>query len=682
MFGVILKAILNDKDFFSRSVLQNDSAKGNTPRSLQPIYGLLREFFYRLTTEEREHISPIEEKSFRELREFLHMGLPLIKEEWEDYCRREPRFRKEQEELAEFLNSSAKNTDALEKVRRIQRVFFPQGSDLWDEERRSEEEQKLRARRTVKITRPNPAPIADPVREILFTSNILVTLPLPGADENLQPDFKKRVNDVRNEEQKYWYDHPIPLGIDSAKNEALYGMRGLVDMLRFEKERGNVAGETRLTCLLSASTTHDGLHDLVKDYFEGEFRAAGNWEDVDIYLFSETDCRLLIDEVLRPLSDIYFPQKDAEGLYDIFGVDGEYGRHYSFLKAVAALWQVFVNPQIKATFKIDLDQVFDQETLLRETGQTALQLFKTPLWGAEAEDYRGRPVHLGMIAGALVNHDDIEKSLFTPDVTYPDNTAPRGDRLVFYSRLPQALSTKAEMMCRYDGQDIDGKRKALQRIHVTGGTNGVLIDALRRYRPFTPTDIGRAEDQAYLLSVLFEKKPYLRYVHRAGLVMRHDKEAFAREAIRAAQVGKMIGDYVRILQFTFYARALAWPLKETKEMVDPFTGSFITELPFTIVYLRFTFKLLALLEENAQEQAIEFAELGSRRLSAWVGKLSSEKNTWPEKIQRERQAWQLYYDILDRAEQGLAEQDRRVEEIKEKARQIIQQCRLDIWQKS
>ena len=134
-----------------------------------------------------------------------------------------------------------------------------------------------------------------------------------------------------------------------------------------------------------------------------------------------------------------------------------------------------------------------------------------------------------MMAGALVNEKDISASLFTPDVTYP--TPPfKGEDTIFCSRIPQALSTLSEMMTRYDSGDIDGENSCISRIHVTGGTNGILIEALRRYRPFTPVFIGRAEDQAYLLSALFSKDsgPLLRYFHNDGLFMRHDKHAFCR----------------------------------------------------------------------------------------------------------------------------------------------------------
>ena len=106
-----------------------------------------------------------------------------------------------------------------------------------------------------------------------------------------------------------------------------------------------------------------------------------------------------------------------------------------------------------------------------------------------------------MIAGALVNEADLHRSLFTPDVQFPARP-PSPEEHFFFSTLPQALSTEAEMMARYDGSGLDGRRKCIERIHVTGGTNGILIDSWRRHRPFTPTFIGRAEDQAYILSAL------------------------------------------------------------------------------------------------------------------------------------------------------------------------------------
>ena len=111
-----------------------------------------------------------------------------------------------------------------------------------------------------------------------------------------------------------------------------------------------------------------------------------------------------------------------------------------------------------------------------------------------------------------------------------------------------SLGFQAEMMCRYTTRRFDGVKTCIQRVHVTGGTNGILIDSLRRFRPFTPSFIGRAEDQAYLLSAINKVDTSLAYVHKDGLVMRHDKEAFAREAIESAEIGRIVGDYVRMLR--------------------------------------------------------------------------------------------------------------------------------------
>ena len=71
---------------------------------------------------------------------------------------------------------------------------------------------------------------------------------------------------------------------------------------------------------------------------------------------------------------------------------------------------------VRATFKIDLDQVFPQEALIAETGYSALENFTTALWGAEGVAADGRVLELGMIAGALVNERDIHRGLATPGI--------------------------------------------------------------------------------------------------------------------------------------------------------------------------------------------------------------------------------------------------------------------------
>jgi hypothetical protein len=503
-------------------------------------------------------------------------------------------------------------------------------------------------------------------------STVLDALPYP-------PELLDAVQAATREPQRQWFDHPVQIGVAPEGNEVLYGLRGLDAALAFEDARrpaGDPVG--RVPCVLSVTVTHDGLRPVAGPYVEAELARSAPLRHLVVHVFTETDTERLIDEVLVPAR----PGVEAgEALRDVFGVDGAYGRHYSFLKAIAALWHVLVDPQVRATFKIDLDQVFPQAELVGETGRTAFGHLANPTWGARATDARGRPVELGMLAGSLVNERDIAAGLFTPDVTFPD-APPDLDEHVFLSRLPQALSTSAEMLERHDSDSRDGITRALERVHVTGGTNGILVDALRRHRPFTPSFVGRAEDQAYLLSVLGRPGPRLAYAHAAGLVMRHDKEAFAGEAIAAAHVGKLVGDYVRILEFSAYAEVAAGSgaddsldLDGIHDLIDPFTGSFVSRLPVTVTLLRFALRILRFHRDGEHVTSRSFALVGARRIAEAMER-TRPVDRMRAVIDHERSGWDAYYDALDALEQGLRAGDPDATLLRDRARAIVAGCRV------
>ena len=422
-------------------------------------------------------------------------------------------------------------------------------------------------------------------------------------------------------------------------------------------------------------------------------------DHLNIFAFTEADTNSLIDNVLLPLVEQCCPQEDAEKLLSVFGVDGRYGRHYSFLKAISALWNVLVDEDIKATFKIDLDQVFPQAELVEQTGASAFGHLQTPLWGATGQDSAGHPIELGMIAGALVNQRDIHKGVFTPDVTFPSSYKLTPDEYVFFSKLPQALSTEAEMMTRYadssNGSNgaagiLDGKTACLQRIHVTGGTNGILVNSLRKFQPFTPSFIARAEDQAYILSTLGMDKTgttatgisRLGYAHASGLIMRHDKEGFAQEAIKKAKVGKQIGDYLRILMFSAYAEALPASFDDIKATTNPFTGCFISQLPVTVSLLRFAFKVGALFDNDQREEAMDFLHTGIPQLQECLKFVQTSPNQDQSSLlqqtyNKERQGWALFYQCLEALESALHNEEDWALAIKTVAKQIVSDCRVN-----
>ncbi len=602
---------------------------------------------------------------------FYQAGLHLIPQEIERVCREDATFAGQLQALHQWVAGKTNPRDQDRTAEKLWSAFFPEAVGLRDDWQGQID--ALRARRTVNVLELSRSPISDPIRQILFTSNVLLGMPAePGAPEKwgVAPALREQLLRVAGEPQLYWYDHPIQIGVEPAANEVLYGLRGLDAALDFERDRGRLPLDARLTCVLTVSTTHRGLQDIAQPYLEGEFARSGRLRNLDVYTFTEEQARRLVDDILAPAARHYMGRDDATELLAMFGVDGEYGRHYSFLKAIAAFWSVFIRPEIAATFKIDLDQVFPQRELVAQTGRSAFEHFTTPLWGAQGVGADGEPLDLGMIAGALVNEKDIGTSLFTPDVRFPDQPL-SPDEYIFFSALPQALSTKAEMMARYDGEGLDGRTNCLQRVHVTGGTNGIRIDSLRRHRPFTPSFIGRAEDQAYLLSALPGAGPRLAYLHEAGLIMRHDKEAFAQTAIQSAKVGTLIGDYLRILYFSAYARVLAGDVAEVKRILDPFTGCFISRVPTTVAYLRFALKAASLYESGNQQQAQEFVTLGTRRISGALEFVQGEASPLRHCYERERAGWHLYYDTLSAVEEALARGDSLAAKLKERASALV-----------
>lgn len=578
--------------------------------------------------------------------EFLRKAIMVIDDEVAGLAESSDDFLGHLQQAAEYCTQNKPIEWNAETQTKIWSLFFPEG--ISGIENRQKGISDLREKRKIEITQLNPEPLSDPATELLFTSNILLTV--PSSDESLvrtglSDELTEQIRNVCREKQLYWFDHPVQIGVETDKNEIIYGLRGLNAACAFEKKRGNMAANAKAVCVLSASVTHDGLRDAAKQYLEAEFSKVEPFDHLDIYVFSERDTNRLVDEVLVPAAEKHLPGSDAARIRDVFGVDGKYGRHYSFLKAIAALWQVAVEPRTKATFKIDLDQVFPQAVLTETTGASAFEHFMTPLWGATGTDTAGNNVALGMLAGALVNESDIDASLYKPDVPFPDSI-PDGEGVFFASKLPMALSTAAEMGTRYGEHDIDGKHTCIQRVHVTGGTNGIRVDSLRKQRPFTPTFIGRAEDQAYLMSVLYSGDDgYLRYVHRDGLIMRHDKHAFAGEAIKAAALGRVVGDLVRVLVFSKYADCLPWPKDKIKAAFDPFTGCFISRLPVTVVLLRLCITLAGIFEKGEHDAAAALTQMAQHRLNDLIF-----ESDIASRYAYERSIWKIYYDVLDRIE--------------------------------
>ena len=416
----------------------------------------------------------------------------------------------------------------------------------------------IQTRRQLHRISPPEVPIENVSRELLFTTNALLSPPLDPHSEHIPLSLRQAARHFESTPQSFWYDHPVPLDASPEENEILYGLSKLDDALAREVDIGVLARGARLDIAMSISVTHEGMEDLASRYVIDQINNHLQLRHLRVFLFDEKRCKQIVKHLC--------PSNAAAA--DVFGVNGSYGRHYSFLKAIVLLWQMSVNPHARFSFKIDLDQVFDQDALLAHTGRTALQLISNPLWGGDAVDYDGRSVDLSMLAGALVNQRDISNGLYSPDVNRPESDLIAGSLSslrLFCPQWPQAISTESEILQKRDG---------FQRIHVTGGTTGITADALLRWQPFTPSFINRAEDQAYALSTFRDDK-YLAHLHAEGLIMRHDKQLFAARAIAHAKSGKAIGDIERLLLFSRYSELHNCGMQKVRDHFWPFTSCFV-----------------------------------------------------------------------------------------------------------
>ena len=136
------------------------------------------------------------------------------------------------------------------------RVFHPEAAEIRGREKEAEKE--LREKRKVHIEKHPEKLLTDTAGEVLFTSNILLTVPTEemmreGLD--ISPGLFEKVKKIISMPQKYWYDHPIPLGIKKENNEIVYGLSRLNQAAAYEKKRGYKNINFKLTVLLSVSTT-------------------------------------------------------------------------------------------------------------------------------------------------------------------------------------------------------------------------------------------------------------------------------------------------------------------------------------------------------------------------------------------------------------------------------------------
>lgn len=493
---------------------------------------------------------------------------------------------------------------------------------IQDENMQFSQENIERVRKSRKVTITETSKVEDVINKIVLTSNILLTM--PRSKNNVSNNIADSLD--FSEEQGYWFDHPIPLDIDFERNEIVYGIRNL--NLAIKKETNK-----KVPLILSVSCTHKSIKRIAKKYIQSILSNVDT-SALDIYVFSEIDTHNLIDEAFQMISE-----ESRTEMKDAIGVDGKYGRHYSFLKGIAYVYNKCVDSNIEYTLKIDLDQVFPQDLCKKLFGKYCFELLSSGLINSKGIDSEGRKVVFGMFAGALYNQTDFDQenemqTYLSADVKLQDTKSL--DSYILNNNNTQVLSTYAELCNNEQLNNV-----AWKRYHITGGMNGGSIDYLKKYKPFTPSFISRAEDQAFILSVINDEidGEYLRYVHIPNFRMRHDKEEFIGTEISNNEVSKYVGDLERILLFSHYTIDILSNYPYIKREVAPFTATFISSRMYEVVLARFLTKLTMYIHDK--ELFTEFYKSFCRRIIDVLDKMDNQY--YLKRFDIERHAWDIFY---------------------------------------
>lgn len=181
------------------------------------------------------------------------------------------------------------------------------------------------------------------------------------------------------------------------------------------------------------------------------------------------------------------------------------------------------------------------------------------------------------------------------------------------------------------------------------------------------------------MSTLGRTGPRLAHAHAAGLIMRHDKAVFATAAMSAVHVAKLIGDDVRIIVFSALAGAVArvdsTDIERIRHLLDPFSGSFVSELPVTVVLLRVALRTLRLFEAGDLTDAREYATDAPRRVEEAL-LADGDIDDVADRLHAERSSWGQFYDALDALETAIADDEDAAVGIRRAAGRIIDGCRI------
>jgi len=458
-------------------------------------------------------------------------------------------------------------------------------SGIWAPETEMPEEDIIRRWRLKEVV-PNPAPIQP--TEVVLQLNALYTLPETDQHGSLAEYIPADKREIAGQvltgpgRKLADYDHPVHLFEEDEKHELIQCLRELEKDIAFEKEKEVLPREYSFPVLLSVSVTHVNLDG-----------PCGTWilEKLRSLRLSHISVFVLTEEVVKTIKNVLI-----DNTLTVYSVFGKYGVHFNALKYTQLLMEKAYG--IRAGFKLDTDEGIRSKDLFAATGRTWLTTLCHTLWGGKALDWRGREVELVFNLGEYINSKDIDALGYSKAMREPDVKASpcAGNTNLFFNK--GAAHAKATALYNHFNLLEDH----ISHTVVKGGGYGITNEGLRKFRPFTFSLVGRAEDQQFYFSGLSKGArgifhPDLRIAHYKGAVASSEKKT---------EASRFLGDMYRLILFQYLAG-----LTGVKEDIDPMPGVFAGELGRAQA-------IYHLLYKASYYYSSDRTELGDELLKGWT----------------------------------------------------------------
>jgi len=574
---------------------ENESTDGAPAKSpIQPGIGEeIRRFLTAYVTDEKqEEKTPLFQLFLKEARE--------AEEVFAGYYLNHP------EVIGKYREALEGNTDHTELDKLTARLWLP--------ELTLPEAQILPKWKLSQVEKA-PAPIRP--TEVTIQLNALYTCPEHDPPE-LTGELREEWNRVRgNYGRKIAdYDHPVTIFEDDKHHELATCLDELDRDIGFEKKRGVFPEDHQVIITLSVSVTHENLDRLCSLWIEDMLKR-NQYRNLTVLILTESAVRVIRDELFH-------------GEIPVYSVFGKYGRHFNALKYTQLLLETGFG--IRAGFKLDTDEGIHSEDLFRATGKTWFETLCHPYWGGTGVNWKGEPVELAVNEGEYVNSTDVDAlgyadSLRTPDVKPPDTCG--GSNIFFHKGFAHAGAT-ALYNTFHHLEDF------ISHPVVKGGGYGIMNGGLRKARPFTFSEVGRAEDQQFYFCGLAHGiagifHPDLRIVHYKSSVAKAEDKT---------QATRFIGDMYRLIIFQALVEMLG-----VKESIDPMPGVFAGPLARSQAFFHTLYNAFIFSRQGKAETAAYLCGKGLEELRELKRQIDSgEIET---RIAEEQRQWSRFVELTD-----------------------------------